>query len=135
MEGMDSAIMKFDRTKADACGESHDRIAINAGQALSCTNAAAFSQSETTAICRSIGRIFIGANPMFWTGRERRLWKVGTADGMCLIRSKLPGPIWGWRSGAGVLEHLGPTDYGFLGSPDSNRDRLTCNAGVRRLDR
>lgn len=41
----------------------------------------------------------------------------------------LTGPIREWRSGAGVLEHLGPAYSGLLGDPDSNRDCRDRNSG------
>jgi hypothetical protein len=40
---MDGAIVKLDRAEADARGEAHDRIAMNASQALGRADGATFA--------------------------------------------------------------------------------------------
>jgi hypothetical protein len=44
LKAMNCAIVKLDRTEADASSKAHDRVAVHVSQALGCTDRAALSE-------------------------------------------------------------------------------------------
>ena len=58
-------VVKVDTGATDASAKAHDRVAVNAGQALDGTNRAPLTRALTMAIRFSIGRMFMAAGLTF----------------------------------------------------------------------
>ncbi len=117
LKAVDSAVMEIDCAESDAGRKPHDRIAMNARHALNGTNARAFAERADDGALLVKRKDIHGANP--WSrgsARERDSGKSPTDLIYNQNGQSSRGQIRGWRSGAGVLEHLGPAYSGSWGA-------------------
>ena len=131
---MDGAIVKLDRAETNASGEAHDRVAMDASQALDRANRTALSEGADDGDLPIERKNVHGARSLEF-GRSARATLVRAAKNRyiavqrSLLRGAIPGVV---IAGAGPLAGgLDPANCELLvPGQGSDLDSLACKAGV-----
>jgi hypothetical protein len=87
--------VKFGAAPSDARTKTHDRVAVNAGQAFDATDAHALGEGGDDVNLLFAGKVVHGRNPLVWIGPKRdsgkTAWNPLYQPEWSLLRGAIPG--------------------------------------------